>query len=150
MDPLSVIASCIAIATLAAKTCEAFDRLRNNIKVLPGRIHALNNEVADLELVLREVATVFSERQQASLVSDKDEANIPVLLADVRAKLLKLKEIVDRLTELVVARPSPHSKLASFLNGREFTKEQPGLALLQEDIRTVKCSLNILLGASNS
>lgn len=150
MDPLSVIASCIAIATLAAKTCEAFDRLRNNTKALPGRIHALNNEVADLELVLRGVATVFSERQQASLVSDKDEANIPVLLAHVRGKLLELKEVVDRLTEPVVARPAPHSKLASFLNAREFTKEQPGLALLQEDIRTVKCSLNILLGASNS
>jgi hypothetical protein len=62
MDPLSIIASSIAVATLAASTCEAFSNLRALCKSFPGRLHALNNEVADIEIVLIQVAKVVEER----------------------------------------------------------------------------------------
>ena len=146
MDPLSIIASSIAIATLAAKTCDAFSTLRGIAKTLPGRMHALNNEVADLELVLHEVATAFKERQDL-LVGDHEKEKIPVLLRHVRAKLLELKAIIERFTE---SAGRPNSKVSSFFTAREFNKEQPRLARIQEEIKSVKCSLNILLGASNS
>lgn len=143
---MSIISRSIAIATLATKTCEAFSTLRGIVKALPGKLHALNNEVADLELVLREVKTALKERQ-GLLVSQKDKANVPILLQDVNAKLLELKTIIERLTES--ARRSNKSFLC-FFTAYEFHKQQPRLGLLQNDIKSVKCSLNILLGASNS
>ncbi|KAF3897021.1 hypothetical protein GTR04_0360 [Trichophyton interdigitale] len=50
MDPLSVTASIIAVGTVAGKICSAFTELRSLCRSLPGRLHALNNEVADLEI----------------------------------------------------------------------------------------------------
>ncbi|KAK4653581.1 hypothetical protein QC762_508160 [Podospora pseudocomata] len=89
----------ITVASLAASTCSAISELRSLCKCLPGRIHAIENEVADLEV---------------RLTAASSEYKIPVLKAGI------------------------------------WLKEQGRLQTLQEDIRTVKSSLNILLGASNS
>ncbi|KAI0100251.1 hypothetical protein GGR51DRAFT_356970 [Nemania sp. FL0031] len=59
MDPLSVTASVIAVATLAGQTCKYLKELRTLMGALPGRLHTLNNEVADMELVLQSVADLI-------------------------------------------------------------------------------------------
>ena len=59
MDPLSAAASVIAVATVAAQTCEAFSKLSGLHKAIPGRLHVLKNKVVDIELVLHQVAVVF-------------------------------------------------------------------------------------------
>ena len=64
MDPVSLTASIIAVAGLAAKTGRAFYDLRSACKSLPGRLHALSNEVVDLELVLHQVAALAEKRAQ--------------------------------------------------------------------------------------
>lgn len=64
MDPLSIGASVITVAALAAKTGSAFHHLRSACKTLPGRLHALSNEVTNIELVLRQVAAVVEKRAQ--------------------------------------------------------------------------------------
>ena len=61
MDPLSVTAGIIAVAGLAAKSGLAFHNLRTACKSLSGRLHALSNEVVDIELVLRQVAPVVEK-----------------------------------------------------------------------------------------
>ncbi|GCB27699.1 hypothetical protein AAWM_10584 [Aspergillus awamori] len=58
MDPLSISSSVIAIATLAAQVCSKLSELRTLYKCLPGRLHAVNNEVADLGVLLLEFAFV--------------------------------------------------------------------------------------------
>jgi hypothetical protein len=69
MDPLSIVASSIAIVAL-----------RSIARKLPGRMHVLNNEVADLELVLNEVVEILKERN-GSRLRETDKANIPSLLS---------------------------------------------------------------------
>lgn len=141
MDPLSLAASVITVASLAASTCSAIAELRSLCKGLPGRLHAVTNEVADLELVLTQVAALLKER--ATLPSSALDP-IPHLLNRARNKLQELAAIVDRLKAV-----SRNSKLP-LLGAKAWRKEHGHLQTLQDDIRTVKSNLNVLLGASNS
>lgn len=141
MDPVSAAASVIAVATFAAEICSALADLRLLCQNLPGRLHAVNNEVADLELVLFQVAALIKER--ACLPEHKQSA-VPHLLKQAQIKLVQLKSIVDRLT--ITCRNAKIPIVAA----NAWRREQRKLEELQEDIRTVKCSLNVMLGASNS
>ncbi|KAI9780713.1 MAG: hypothetical protein M1816_002762 [Peltula sp. TS41687] len=143
MDPISITASAVTVATLAANTCRAFAELRAVYRSLPGRLHALNNEVADIEVVLYRVATVLHERHCSSPL-ESESADIPLLLKQASTKLRDLKNIVDNLT--VACNPAK----AAVFRVNAWRKEQGRLQALQDDIKTVKCSLNIMLGASNS
>ncbi|DAA74392.1 TPA_exp: Ankyrin repeat protein [Trichophyton benhamiae CBS 112371] len=140
MDPLSVTASIIAVGTVAGKICSAFTELRSLCRSLPGRLHALNNEVADLEIVLFELASL-TERRTA--VVDSDRLSLQHLVKQAEVKLLELQEIVGRL------RTAYRDAAVPFALGA-FSKEKTRLQGLQEEIRSVKCDLNIMLGASNS
>jgi hypothetical protein len=141
MDPISVAASVIAVATLAAQTCSALADLRSLCRSLPGRLHAVNNEVADLELVLLQVALLIEER---TCLPESKQSAIPHLLKQARTRLIELKSIVDRLTITCRKAKIP------IIGVNAWRKEQNKLQELQEGIRTVKCNLNIMLGASNS
>ena len=141
MDPLSLTASIIAVAQLAAATCAAISDLRALCKSLPGRLHAVNNEVADLELVLSEVALLLKER---SILPDSGDSSIPHLLKQARTQLDEVKAIVHRLTVAYTRTRVP------LVGVNAWRKEQGPLQALQNDIRTVKSSLNLMLGASNS
>ena len=140
MDPISLTASIIAVA---AKTGRAFYDLRSACKSLPWRLHALNNEVVDLELVLHQVAALAEKRAQDPDFVDQ-QYNIPRLLKQAQTKLDELRRIVEKLTRLPKRSRIPLFRVAAW------RIEQPLLLALQEDLKTVKCSLNILLGASNS
>lgn len=143
MDPLSLAASVITVAALAGSIGSAISRLRTLSKGLPGRLHALSNEVADLEVVLTQVAALMTER--APLPNLSQVGPIPHLLSQARSKLEDISAIVDRLNATVSANPK-----LPLLAARAWHKEHATLQSLQDDIRTVKSSLNILLGASNS
>ena len=143
MDPISLGASVITVAALAAKTGCAFHQLRSACKTLPGRLHALSNEVTDIELVLRQVAAIVEKRARDPILRDQRE-NIPLLLNQARTKLDELTKIVHKLQDVSAHTRIPLFKLAAW------RREQPRLLALQEDIKTIKCSLNVLLGASNS
>lgn len=141
MDPLSLSASVIAIATLAAQTCSALSNLRSLCENLPGRLHAVNNEVADLNLVLFQVSLLVQDR--ASLPETKASA-IPHLLKQANIKLVEIKDIVLKLTVACGT-----SRLPIF-RAHAWRTEQSRLQTLQDDVRAVKANLNIMLGASNS
>jgi len=142
MDPLSLAASVITLAGLAASTCSAISDLRALCKGVPGRLHAVSNEVSDLEIVLTQVAVLLRER--ATLPSFAQLGPLSHLLSHARNKLREISTIVDRLNAA-----SANSKLP-LVGAKAWRKEQGNLQTLQDDIRTVKSSLNILLGASNS
>ncbi|KFY91368.1 hypothetical protein V498_05505 [Pseudogymnoascus sp. VKM F-4517 (FW-2822)] len=141
MDPLSIAAGAIAVATLAAQTCAAFAELRSLCRSLPGRLHALNNEVSDLELVLYQLASLVEERV---CLPEGNQSTIPYYLRQARIKLIELKGIVNRLAITIRNAKIP------IVGANAWRKEQKVLEELQEGIRTVKCNLNIMLGASNS
>ncbi|KAI9750457.1 MAG: hypothetical protein M4579_006462, partial [Chaenotheca gracillima] len=141
MDPISVVASAIAVATLAGQICTAFANLRSLCRSLPGRLHALNNEVADLEIVLLELASLVEKRTH---LPDRKQSAIPHLLRQANTKLLELQNLVGRL------RSTSEDTRFPLVTAHVFRREQTNLQRLQEDIRSVRCNLNILLGASNS
>ena len=140
MEPLSVAASVIAVATVAAHIGKAFADLRRHCSELPGRLHALSNEVTDIEFVLHQVAAVLQERNS---LSENDISSIPPLLGQAGGKLQELKDILGRLAETCTRR-------RVLLRASVWRKWHPKLHALQADIRGIKCSLNVLLGASNS
>ncbi|KAM5440430.1 hypothetical protein McanCB21832_000538 [Microsporum canis] len=140
MDPLSITASIIAVGTIAGQICSAFTELRSLCHSLPGRLHALNNEVADLEVVLFELASL-TERRKAVLESDL--LSLQHLVKQARVKLQELQGIINRLR-----RTYRDAAIPFVLGG--FSKEKARVHALQEEIRSVKCDLNIMLGTSNS
>ena len=71
-------------------------------------------------------------------------AHIQHLLDQAGSKLEELKAIVDTLSGLA------KTTKTSISRAHAWRKNQPRLQALREDIKTVKCSLNIMLGASNS
>ena len=144
MDPLSLTASVIAVASLAAKTCTTFAKLRGLHKAIPGRLHALNNEVVDIELVLYQVAAVVREREVLLLSREREQDDIEHLVEQAKTKLDELRAIVNRLCDTCI-----DTKLSPF-RGYRWHKEQERLQGLQNEINSVKCSLNIILGASHS
>jgi hypothetical protein len=141
MDPLSISASVIAIATLAARTCSALSDLRELCQSLPGRLHAVNNEVADLNLVLLELSSLIDGR---ACLPESELSAVPHILQQANKKLVEIKNIVDQLSAACRA-----SRM-TVLRAHAWKKEQGRLQALQEDIRTVKANINIILGASNS
>ncbi len=63
MEPLSAIASCIALGTLVLQTSRAIANLRELIDELPQRLCAVKNEVNDIGLVVSQVQE-FAQRRQ--------------------------------------------------------------------------------------
>lgn len=140
MDPLSVAASVVAVATFAKQVSDAFQALRQCSAELPGRVHALNNDVTDLEIVLHQVASVSHEQK---CFSPSDDDAILNSVEQAREKLAEIKSIIDRLVEATQG-----SNM--FIKANLWRKLQPRLQILQDSIQNIKCSLNLLLGASNS
>ena len=143
MDPLSFTASIIAVTALTTQCLKAFSALRRNCRSLPGRLHALDNEVTDTHAVLTDVATLLAERGKSS-IPEEEQSNALATITRLTAKLTELKSIVDSLTVSCSRSRIPWAAAISW------PKVQGRLSLLQEDIKSAKSRLNLLLGASNS
>jgi ankyrin repeat protein len=143
MDPLSITAAIVGIGAVATSTSRAFKELRDLCKTLPGRLHALSNEVSDIQLVIHRLASLIEERASDRALKDQ-ETSLQHLLNQAGSKLSELKTIVETLTAVIKTAKIP------VFRAHAWRKNQPRLQALQEDIKTIKCSLNIMLGASNS
>ena len=142
MDPLSIAASAVTVAALAASTCHTFSELRSFCTSLPDLLHSLSNEVADTEIVLAQLATVFSKR--TSLIEEAEQQVTLELLSQASVALSQLQDILKGLTRL-----RDRSKFV-LIQASAWRKEQSNLERLQANIKRVKCTLGIMLGASNS
>lgn len=143
MDPLSLTASVAAVATIATQICTIIADIRHDCAALPGRIHALNNEVEDLRVVLFQVSSIIRERESHG-VESPTETKIQGLLMQGRSRLLDLKEMLTRI------RLSGSRKRELVFRTLLWRKQQEAIGLVQHDIKSLKSSLNVLLGASNS
>ena len=143
MDPLSLAASVIAVTTVAAQTGIAFSNLRELHNAIPGRLHALNNEVVDVKAVLHQVAVVIQERQGFP-AREREHGDLEHLLEQAKTRLFELKTIVERLCESCATRKG------NAFRGLLWHREHERLQTLQSQINSVKCSLNVILGTSHS
>lgn len=137
MDPLSITTAIIAVATLAKEITSTFTELRSFGEKLPGRLHALNNEIVDLETVVAEFA---SHSEKRATLPDSDQVSVVRLLERARTKLLELQTIIARFRDLY--------RDATILTATKiFYTERGKLQELQDDIRSVKSDLNVMQGA---
>ena len=136
MDPLSITASVIAVASLAATVCHSFASLRETCKTLPGRLHALIYEASDFRVVCRRLEHLSKHR------ADLLPLDIDHLLIHAQSKPHQLKEIMARILALLLTATLPCLPV--------WKKEQFRLQELQGDIKAVKASINIMRGAAQS
>jgi tetrahydromethanopterin S-methyltransferase subunit G len=143
MDPLSITASVITVAALAGQCAKSFSKLRDAYKSLPGRLHALNNEVTDINAVLTDVAALLAERGKHSILYE-EQSQLPRIMTQITEKLTELKSIIDVLVNSCAQTSIP------IVQARAWSKVQERLSNIQKDIKNAKSRLNVLLGASNS
>jgi hypothetical protein len=101
-------------------------------------MHVLNNEVADLEAVIRQTAAVVADGKNIQ------DTAVPALVQRSKACLLELEGIINRVSKTCV------SNRRFVTRAKAWWIEKPRLKTLQEDIHRVKASLNIALGSWNS
>lgn len=141
MDPLSPIASVLAIAAAATHVAKAISRLRA-FGQIPGRVSALKNEVTDLEVVLRQVGHAL---EQGSSVPATEQATLMQILARTKTVLTNLANALERLTKTCAG-----SRIKVISRSTIWYREKEVFEGFQRDIRGAKADLNVLLGVSNS
>ncbi|KAL0764735.1 hypothetical protein CaCOL14_012541 [Colletotrichum acutatum] len=143
MDPLSIPAGIIAITTVAAQVANLLAGIREDWDSLPGRMHALSNEIQDFNVVLQQVAIAVKERRVSGQDAYGESTLLPLLVRGNNV-LVDLKAILERLLATGTKKKEAISRVLMW------RREQGTVSSLQEQIKQVKSSLNVLLGASNS
>ncbi|KAK1513545.1 ankyrin repeat domain-containing protein [Colletotrichum costaricense] len=143
MDPLSISAGIIAITTVAAQVANLLAGIREDWDSLPGRMHALSNEIQDFNVVLQQVAIAVKERRVSGQDAYGESTLLPLLVRGNNV-LVDLKAILERLLATGTKKKEAISRVLMW------RREQGTVSSLQEQIKQVKSSLNVLLGASNS
>lgn len=141
MDPLSITAAVIAIATAAAQISKAISRLRAYGDV-PTQVYATKNEVSDLEVVLRQVAHGL---EQGTLAPNTDRTSLQPTLDRAKADLADLGRALQR-----VADACDGSKLKAISKTLVRAREKEVFKKLHDDIRRVKATLTLVLGVTSS
>lgn len=144
MDPLSITASIAALATIVAQVSHVLAEIRDDWDSLPGRIHALNNEIQDFTVVLHQVSIAVEERRLSGH-DDDGKLRLYDLITRGEEVVLDLKAILERLSSAAGIR-----KRDAIPRVLMWRRDQGRVAWLQENIKQVKGSMNILLGAANS
>ena len=135
MDPLSIIASSVAIAHTAHVALRGIQATR---RARP-ELTSLYNEVSDLRLVLQELEAVLDRREQASSPLPPN-ARLIQASCDAKTKLERIgKEIADwRLEQPNNDAGSEQKRFRLLRIGRKASK-------LKKEVREIKISLSAQL-----
>jgi hypothetical protein len=140
MDPLSIIASVVALIEAADKICYGVQQLQR-IKTLPGTLYRLRDEVKDLGTILGFVQTALSSDALTGMTSltslDSILSRATGVLQVVVKKLNGLEKDVSGPRRKLLMKPS------IWLSEEVFNR-------LQQEINHIKATLVALLAAANS
>ena len=98
-DPLSITASVTAVATVTTQIISTLTELRA-LKNLPRRLHAINNEVTDLEVVLYQLESLVADRKSLHTLATQDR--LPHVLHRADTELQELSSTVQQLLQSCV------------------------------------------------
>ena len=147
MDPLSIIASCVAIGTLVLQTSNAISDLRTLIDELPQRLCAVKNEVNDIGLVVSQVQEFVERRQQyQSRIFEAADCDVTDLLEKAQINLTTLQIMISGLR---VECAKEGNKLG-FMRARAWKQRHPQIEQVQKELTNIKGSLSVVLQAVNS
>ena len=91
-DPLSIIASIIAVIGAAESVGKAVNRIRD-IKNAPNEVLALSNEISDLTVVLKHVET-YVTAADCALISRQNLEHLSILAERAQSRLAQLGRII--------------------------------------------------------
>jgi hypothetical protein len=140
MDPLSIIASTIAIAGAVSTSIHQIKAFYD----AGNELHALMNEVSELRIVLSEVESAIIERQSRKTLPQRSVDNICLLINGAKDKLQQLDTIIKGpLTKANSS--SGDGKVARLAWLRQKSKAKR----LQEELKKFRLSLSSVWGAAN-
>ena len=138
MDPLSVIASCIAVAGAGDTAIKGLKKLRS-LSSLPDILLAIINEVADLTLVVQDLRSSCQLHQNSTNTSQTSSSAITQLLDHAQATLLQLDQIINYR---LLRRPKPTGEI-TFSRSAWIIEEQR-VRRLQGNLRSTRLSISAL------
>ena len=141
-DPISVSTGIVTIATAAVQISKAISHLRR-LGQVPGQVYAPRNEITDLEVVLRQVATAAEQETLPS--SDFRNESFRDMLARAASDLTELSKALER-----IGRAVEQSRAKGISRTAVWAREKSRLHKLQVSIQTVREAFGVLLGASNA
>lgn len=97
MDPLSLTASIIAVVGLATTTTKALTKIIKSFHHSPGEIHALNNELADLQAILIALEETMTEKNVEPKPGKENCSGPSAVLKTHLQNATKALEELDRL-----------------------------------------------------
>lgn len=145
MDPLSIAASLIALIGAAEKIAVGIDKLAS-LRNAPASVLALNNELSDLRLVLREVEPLIEKHYDA--IASERTTPVPApgdstLLRSIQRAKVKLVELESIVQNRLMVRMGVKDKLA-------WTFEQDKVVKAKDDLRTARLNITAALGVATS
>jgi hypothetical protein len=140
MDPLSIIASTIAIAGAVSTSLDQIKAFYD----AGNELHALMNEVSELRIVLSEVESAIIERQSRKTLPQRSVDNICLLINGAKDKLQQLDTMIKgRLTKAHSSSGDGQVARLAWLRQKSKAKR------LQEELKEFRLSLSSVWGAAN-
>ncbi|CAO2649605.1 Nn.00g069900.m01.CDS01 [Neocucurbitaria sp. VM-36] len=139
MDPLSITASIITVigtAEVAAKSLSKIMRLKG----VPDLVCALNNEVSELRLTLRELEAILSGKITNASIRKYIDSGVQPHITTARLKLHALEELVENRLK----------KSDGSLDRIAWLRVEEKIAKLQKDLRRINQKFATVLGIITS
>ena len=135
MDPLSVTASVLAVTGVAVQVAKKLRKLRGFCNP-SGEIHAVENEIADLQAVFKNIERIIAERKDQSNQAQEQLLDLVNSLKRAKEVLLELDSILNyRLIGSYTVCGEPKFARVAWIRERSKVKT------LQEDLRGVRLQL---------
>ena len=138
MDPLSISASVLTVVGAISSTSRIVKKIAS-LRGAPEAISALNNEISDLQLVLRAVETMLQSNTDS--VKPFTDNGMQELLDRAKGKLLEL----DILLEYQIMTVDDNKKPK--INFPAWARKQGKIRQLQQDLRSARLNLATIVGS---
>lgn len=146
MDPLSLVASIITVVTLAGTTAKELSHLCRVIRDAPAEVHALNNEIVDLQGILYTIQAVADAEDHEGLQngaqsnSQKGPLKAPGVMITVH--LDRAKEKLSELSHLI---RKCMAKGNSLRFHQIWLRQRSKARVLQRELRNIRANLQTAL-----
>ena len=148
MDPLSITASIIAIIGVGGNIAKTIRRLASQTNA-PDFVLALNNELADFNLVVSAIQDIYQKQQSSARPYGPQDVDIDASVTSALTQARQTAMELQTLYRQISIGTSGKSGFAS-LRTKLWLLEPKKAKEVQDNLRTVRLKLAAVLGILNS
>ena len=147
MDPVSLAASIIAVVTLAGTTAKELTHLCRTLRDAPAEVHALNNEIVDLQGILQAIQASADTEDCEDGVQNEADPNWQKgsSKAPGAMMMVHLDRAKEKLSELGRVIQKCMAKENSFQFHTIWLKERSKARVLQRELHNIRTNLQTAL-----